>query len=244
MRLNNYHLLHKRNQHTNLHFPYSKYITDTEFPEQDTDILGTKIYIKYRSMFDDHEIHETKCKVIRCDKVDPYKMVAMSNDFIFIFVLDSRHYEEQIPIYPIQLSNLIGVLCYNQYNYAKKEIKAVTLRVDDGEPCYSILAEFVEDDTIRILIGDECLTRLSEYYYDKDADYNGRDAKKYLIEWKDLNGGSFIDNLIATEFETFDGGSANLLKADNNFEKNIKDITDLRKLVFNKRKIYANIKEN
>lgn len=239
MRLNRYHLLHKRNEHTNLSFPYSSHVTESTFPDQNTDLLGTIIPVKFRNMYNLGESEKIDCKVIRCDNVEPYKMVTISDNFYFIFVLDSRYYKSQVVQYPLQLSELIGITCFNQYNFMKKEIKAVTIRVDNGEPCQSVLVEFVSNDTIRILLGDECLSRLSEYYYEDDTDYNGRDSRDYfLLKWKDLNGGRSRQN---STLEIFDGGGADLLKDTLNRERTIEDIVNLRKLVFNNKKIYSNI---
>lgn len=212
-------LLHKRTHHTNLSVPFSNYISPIIFPEQDIDLLDTIIPVRYRNMYitdmeysgpdklDPHDIYTVNCRIIRCDKAEPFRMIVISIDYKFIFVMDSRYYKEQVPQYPIQLTEFIGVNHNNQYPGIIPEVKSITLRVDNGEPCYSVLAEFISDDTIRFLIGDECFSKLIDQHNIK------------TISFTNIN----ID----------------ILKNSYNKEKTIDEIIEIRKSIFEGRKIYG-----
>lgn len=243
-------LLHKRTRHTNLSVPFCKYITPEIFPNQNKNLLNSVVSIRYRNMYivdkpvtgpeeaDQHDVYETNCIVVRCDKSEPYRMICLSEDYRFIFVTDSRYYKTTVVQYPLQYNEFIGIAVYNQYPGIIPEIKGATLRVDNGEPCYSVLIEFVADNQVRFLIGNECFSKLYDYY-GIDNDYDGRDSVDYKEEFKDVDGGRTIYIPPDAIFENIDGGQADLLKNIFNEAKNEEEIIQLRKDVMKGKTIYG-----
>ena len=243
-------LLHLHTKHTNLCIPYSDYVNSDRFPQQHPLLLGNTVKIKYRDMYivddleddikepdkyDPHDIYEAECKVLRCDMVEPYRMICISLDYKFMFVTDFRYYEEIVVQYPIQYSQFIGITTRDQYVGIIPEIKGVTLRVDDGEPCYSIIMEYMEDNKVRFLLGDECFARFYDYY---DApDYNGRDSKEYE-NYIDVDGGK-VDKTVNEMFYSIDAGPANNLHEMFKTFKSFEEITNIRKTLMEGKEIYG-----
>lgn len=245
-------LLHKRTRHTNLSVPCSKYVNGNTFPDQNKELLNTTVIIKYRNMYiadeviekgpdvdgDQHDIYETSCIVVRCDLIEPYRMICISTDYMHIFVTDSRYYKEMVVQYPIQFNEFIGIAVFDQYVGEIPEIKGCTLRVDNGEPCYTIIIEFLYDNYVRFVLGDECFSKLYDYY-GIDNDYDGRDSKDYEEKFKDIDGGwtPYIPQNIS--FENIDGGQADILKNIFNEAKTDYEIMKLRESVLGGKKIYG-----
>lgn len=197
-------LLHLYTRHTNLSIPYSDYVGYDKFPEQNKDMLGKIITIKYYNI--DHykdtynekedtnkdDIYTADCIVLRFDIVEPYRLITISRDGCYIFISDSRKYDTVVAQYPVQMSEYIGVKVKDQYAGVLKEIDAVTLRVDDGEPCYSVIMEYI-GDKIRFVLGDECFSKLQNYIDGGSID-NPRSLTKVEIAdiRKNLIGGKEI----------------------------------------------------
>lgn len=207
-------LLHRtRTHHTNTTYPGSKYVYGTKFPEQYTSFLGTIHEFKFRNQYrldideedmdevtklDEHHIYSKDFYIIRADKEEPYKVVCISTDFNYILGYDNSNSDivfnedegtiecDFITSYPLQLTEFVGLSVFDRYyNADVEEILAVTLRVDNGEPCYTILAEFIKGGEIRIVFGDECLSRPFDYYpfldlNGKDPNFNPTDPKTYI----------------------------------------------------------------
>jgi hypothetical protein len=177
-------LLHLHTRHTNLSIPYSDYVGYDKFPEQNKDILGKQVQIKYWNIDyyhgsstdyeDNHKeyIFIAECLVLRCDNVKPFKMILVSLDYRHIFVTDSRKYDTIVTQYPVQLTEYIGVNVKDQYVATLTDIDAVTLRVDEGEPCYSVIMEYIEGDKVRFVLGDECFSKLGEYVNGEQYKYS------------------------------------------------------------------------
>lgn len=169
-------LLHKNTHHTNLMMPHSEYVRFEKFPEQCPDMIGKIIDIKYRNMyinepptisidepFDPHDIFECKSKVLRCDKDEPFRMISISEDYKYIFIQDSRFKNDtklQVPQYPIQFTQFIGLKCHDQFPASINELNSIILRCDNGEPCYAVIVEYLNNGTIRIVLGDEIFTKI------------------------------------------------------------------------------------
>lgn len=177
-----------RIRHTNRMLPYilcepykeelkenNKESKVSEYPEQNKDLLNTMVDIRFRNMyindkhpediedkpeeFDPHDIYTSSCVVVRCDAVEPYIMICISNTYEFVFVLDSRHYNEIVTQYPIQFSSIIGLEVEHDYlgNHDIDPINGVIIRCDNGEPCKMVIMDFLDDDTVRFMTGDELL---------------------------------------------------------------------------------------
>lgn len=247
-------LLHHRTRHTNLMVPYSDYVKGDKFPIQDLNLLDTYVDIRFRNMYkvelpeeylskqeklDPRDIYTAHCRVLRCDSTEPYRMICISDTYEFIFVTDSRYWQETVVQYPIQFNEFIGIKVFDQYVGEIPEIKGVTLRVDNGEPCYSVIIEFLADNQVRFVIGDECFSKLYDYY-GEDNDYDGRDSVDYPEPFKDLDGGHVPKITSITQFIIVDGGSADLLKNIYNEAKTTEEIIEMRKQILEGKVLYAN----
>lgn len=161
-------ILHEWTKHTNLLIPYSDFVSYNKFPVQNDLLLNSTVEIKYRNMYIvdgdnlEDKVFTAKCKVVRADLVVPYIMICISLDYQQIFVTDTRNYESFIARYPIQLDDFIGIELEDQYIGSLDRIHGITLRVDNGEPCYSVILETFED-SYRFVLGDECQSIMKNY---------------------------------------------------------------------------------
>lgn len=246
-------LLHKRTIHTNLSVPFQENITPESFPQQNTELLDSYVTIRYRNMYivdreltgpelyEPHDIYEANCRVLRCDLEEPYRMIVMSDNYQFLLVTDSRYWEEKVVQYPIQFNEFIGITVYDQYAGIIPEVKGVTLRVDNGEPCYSVIMEFLADNVVRFLIGDECFSKLYDYY-GVDNDWNGRDPVDYQEEYRDADGERVTRTVGVIQFTDINGGPPDTLRNIYNEARSTEEIIALRKEVLEGKTIYASTK--
>lgn len=219
-------LLYKyRTRHTNILIPMSKYVSGDKYPEQDKLALGDTVRIRYRNTgkisipeelmnpIDRIEepvdgIHIDNFIVLRKDIEEPYKMVSISTDYKIILVQDSRTWMDVVAQYPVQMNEFCGITVHNKYpDSTIPELRGVTLRVDNGEPCYTVIFEFYEDDTFRIILGDECLSSLYEQYSTLDMNgvnpaFDPMDPNSYIDidgwypKFFDLYKGEIRDNIV------------------------------------------------
>ena len=180
--------------------------------------------------------------VLRADKVEPFRLIAINSD-CSILVINSTEKDENdeykfstlISEYPVQLNDYIGLGVYSQYAGDVRELKAVSLRVDGGEPCYSVLLEFLgSSGEIRFLLGDECIHRLYDYYdINGSRDYDGKDSTNHenpvdvTGEYADADTQGYV-------FQDVNGGYSN--NWDKFYENimNDRQIIDFRKELFDK----------
>ena len=248
-------LLHKRTRHTNLFVPHCEHVGANKFPTQNTALLDTYVTIKFRNMYkvevediigpdlhDPHDIFEANCRVVRCDISEPYRMIGITDDCQFILVTDSRYWETMVVQYPIQFNEFCGIKVQDQYVAQHNWINAVTLRVDNGEPCYSVIVEYLEDDYIRFVLGDECFSKLIDYFGLPDNDYDNRDPIEYNEQYVDLDG-SLADDSNIIQFMMIDGGYPDLLKEIYTMARTDLEIVEMRKLAIKEKKIYG-VNEN
>lgn len=243
-------LLHKRTIHTNRSVPYQENITPESFPSQNTELLDSIVIIKYRNMYivdeevtgpeqyEPHDIYKTECRVVRCDSEEPFRMICMSNDYQFLLVTDSRYWEEKVVQYPIQFNEFIGITVYDQYAGIIPEVKGVTLRVDNGEPCFAVIMEFLADNIVRFLLGDECFSKLYDYY-GVDNDYDGRDPKIYEEAYRDADGERVTRTVGVVDFTDINGGPPDTLRNIYNEARTTEEIIALRKEVLEGKTIYG-----
>ena len=58
------------------------------------------------------------------------------------------------------MNEYIGLQCEDQYAGDIVSLNSVTLRVDKCEPCYSVLMEYVDDNKVRFILGDEVMSKI------------------------------------------------------------------------------------
>ena len=254
-------LLHKISHHTNVTMPHSDYVTGSKYPEQNQDILGTTITLRYRTMYrfrnthdnDDSpdkyeltDIIEGEFIVVRFDIEEPKKIIAISRDYKVILVGDSDNYENQILEYPIQLQELIGLYVIDDYfeKPDRIQVKSVVLSCDNGEPCHTVIAEFYSDtryqNAVRFILGDEVRSIVLEKY-DPDGlrDYNGIDALNHGLVYIDLNG-KFAGN--EGELITVDADAGHADPLEDLYRRDIlslPEIIQLRRRILIERRIYG-----
>jgi hypothetical protein len=169
-------LLHKLTHYTNLAIPYSDYINYTLYPKQDKSMLNKHVNLSYRNLnifdntnypdpesYDEHDIYKSEFRIIRFDLYKPFKMVAISIDNKMIVVGNSSKFtdnKEFIFKYPQQISTIIGWHGTTQFVESTKGFECVVLSADDGEPCNTVIAEFINNKDFRIILGDECFVKL------------------------------------------------------------------------------------
>lgn len=249
-------LLHIRTRHTNLSIPRCNNITGSNFPEQDKDKLCTYISLKHRDMYvnddlkdtyegrpemyDPNRIYTEDFYIVRFDVEEPYRLIGISKDYKFVIINDTRYYNEKVSEYPIQITPFISLLVKDQYCGEIPEVNGVTIRVDNGEPCYSVIAEFYEDNSLRFVLGDECFTKLFDYYKDFNLrDYNGHLPKLAQAVYVDADGKIVTSN--DANFYDINGGVPNhLLEVYRNCQSR-EEVAKFIKELLKGRKIYGSV---
>ena len=109
--------------------------------------------------------------VLRADAEKPFRLIAVSKDYSKIIVnsteiIDGDYlFLTKVSEYPIQMNEYIGLQCEDQYA-GDISLNSVTLRVDKCEPCYSVLMEYVGDNKVRFILGDEAISKIIMYQDD------------------------------------------------------------------------------
>ena len=104
--------------------------------------------------------------VLRADAEKPFRLIAVSKDYSKIIVnstevIDGNYlFLTKVSEYPIQMNEYIGLQCEDQYAGDIVSLKSVTLRVDKCEPCYSVLMEYIGDNKVRFILGDEVMSKI------------------------------------------------------------------------------------
>lgn len=202
-------LLHLRTKHTNLSIPYSKYVYGDTFPEQNMNYLNKTIIAKFKNMYiyenpdetklTEYELAEDDCyyerkkkfKIVRCDKVEPFVMILISEDYDQVLVADFNKFNENTVLnYPIQLDEYIGGEVQDQYVALATNISGVIIRADAHEPCCTVIMERTNDNNIRYVLGDECFSLLNKNFIPcitqsypfihKDANYISNVRRKII----------------------------------------------------------------
>ena len=174
---------------TNSTYPIKDYITSTQFPEQEVEMLLTRQWIYYRDrrhnttvhvdpLHPDHRILHTRVLILRYDKVFPYIMIGMGEDTLnkgFIFIIKR---DPNIPLFDKGNVAIVPEQNYNFYldrtiNYAsdfdftfneEKYHNAIVIRCDEGEPSFAVTIESLDDThQVRLTLADEVLTIQEEH---------------------------------------------------------------------------------
>lgn len=165
--------------------------------------------------YDDNDVFTDKFTIVRADSSAPFLMIAICFDYKKIVIGSTEKdsngefkFLSDIHSYPIQFNEYIGLACRTQSSPKDGRLKAVTMRVDSGEPCEAVLIEFLSSNVIRFIIGEEAVAILDDYYdlYDKH-NFDAKDAneKGYGIP-TDVDGYTALHSGIKTE--DVDGGPA------------------------------------
>lgn len=272
--------LHKLTKHTNLYKPHSNHVDSTTFPEQNVDLLNSKVVLKYRDhrigdrdiistsssgrpsddeefvpytedspdKFDPHDIYEDEFIIIRADRTEPYRLIAVSTNYDKIVISSSKMendkylFEDIVVEYPIQLNEFIGIACYDKYNNKDiPELRSVTLRVDAYEPCYSVLMELLgSTGYVRFILGDECPVVLQDYYdTDGSHDYDNKNASEYSNP-VDIDGYT-SDHRYISPIKDINGGPANSFEKMYDSIMNDEEIAIFREKTIKGYKIYGAI---
>lgn len=164
---------------------------------------------------DPSDVYEDKFIVLRADSTEPYRLIARSLDYKMILINsteidDSGEYKFKTIIseYPVQDNTYFGLEIQDQYVGEIDELGAVTLRVDAGEPTYSVLVEFLgSTGIIRFVLGDEVFSKIQDRYdINGDYDYDNKNASDYG-EFVDVDG-YYANHSDITHIKNIDGGNA------------------------------------
>lgn len=195
---------------------------------------------------DPHDIYTGDFKIIRADKVDPFRMIAISTDYDKIIISTTKQengnyiYPDIVCEYPIQMNEYIGIACFDKYNILEEpRLKSVTLRVDTYEPCYSVLMEILgSTGYVRFLLGDETEAFFDDYYdTDGSKDYNAKDASEYDNP-TDVDGYKADHRNIGPITDVNGGPADNFAKMYDSM-MNDEDIKEFRKETIERYKIYG-----
>ena len=138
--------------------------------------------------------------VLRADAEKPFRLIAVSKDYSKIIVnstevIDGNYlFLTKVSEYPIQMNEYIGLQCDDQYAGDIVSLKSVTLRVDKCEPCYSVLMEYVDDNQVRFILGDEAMSKIimnkddSTFFREPLTDAEIITTRKLAIEGKTIYG--------------------------------------------------------
>lgn len=192
-------------------------------------------------------VFEDKFRIIRADAAEPYVLIGISEDYSKILVNSSKivngkyEYETKVSEWPVQDNSLIGIAVYDHYVREPEEIKGVTMRVDTGEPCYSVIMEILgSTGYVRFVLGDEMYSIVRDYY-DKDGsyDYDNKNANEYPNP--KIVDGSRADWSKINIFENINGGPADIFDTftDKDQIMSDEDIMKFRKDVLGGIKIYG-----
>ena len=149
-------------------------------------------------------------------------------------------YTEKISIYPIQINELIGLELSDQFVGKIDELRAVSLRIDDGEPCYSVLMEILgSTGYVRFILGDDVQSIVVDYYYNKwENDYNGMDSVENHGTPVDVDGYK-ADYSKVSSSKDIDGGPANTVSKLYTDIMNDEEVATFRKNTIEGKKIYG-----
>ena len=163
--------LHDYTKIKNLDIPITNNISLESYPAQ-SELVGTVITIKYRTLCNDREhlhapagdIVEVSAVVLRCDLEYPYKLIVLTLDEDdVILVGDNRVYENNMDYIFTHPAQQIYVDHYvkDYYGYSKSEgYYGTVIECDNGEPLQVIIAEYTGESVLRFVTGDEVISEL------------------------------------------------------------------------------------
>lgn len=168
----------------------SNYVSETDFPIQDNDILGTKVKVKYRRMvpyvdIGESVIYETRnCIVLRCDTTAPYLFIGWIENTMHILVGNvgkDKGYENFIFTQNGQQNEFLLIETEDFYHseggskidpetqqpIPPEDIAVGTsgtiIRADESNSDIVVIVEYLSDDIIRFVLADETAALLKNY---------------------------------------------------------------------------------
>ena len=167
-------------------FPHGPNSDDIAMFRPGNDRAGLDLDSKEGFIKDDIINHFTdNFLIIRCDAVEPYRLVAVSDDFRVVLVGSSKLDEHgtltlDCREYGPQYDGAIGAYCKPVYEYVYDEngrmIKIDTDYSPDayifmseiGEDCNSVIIEYNTDTTYRVILEDEIDIDVLENIFDNE----------------------------------------------------------------------------
>ena len=144
--------------------------------------------------------------ILRADAEEPFRLIAVSTDYTKMVVNSTEIvngdylFFTKVSEYHPQMNEFIGIDWKDQYAGIIPELRAISLRVDETEPCYSILMEYLEEDMVRFVLGDETMAKMADYKRKDDwgerlysnilNDYEVAELRRSVIEGKTIYGAS------------------------------------------------------
>ena len=130
-------------------------------PKDDT----TSIDVEKREPRDLNGRIEEEFVIIRCDAAEPYKLVGVDKEYGMIIVTSSKLDDNgelnlDCQQYGPQNNFLIGISCAGIYEGlynldGKEDRESYIIMSEIGEDCNSVIVEFLDEDTYRIVLEDE-----------------------------------------------------------------------------------------
>jgi hypothetical protein len=195
--------LHIPPKHTVREIPKSDYITTTEFPEQDTDILNTVVELDYRlSTFydsenelspEDHEETYYKTgafRVLRADKADPYVFIAISLDYKIMLVSSTLNisgtpiYANTVTSYPLQDDTYLGLETEDYYNSREAYNKGTIIAWSECEPTIGIIVEENNNNQFRLILDHEVTNKVISEDSNREYELDIVELRKNKLEGK------------------------------------------------------------
>lgn len=230
-------LLYKKAKLTNTTSPHSDQIDKETYPTQNSDLIGTKVLVKYTNFYrcnekealeepavsadgkslrphddnqhlfpiiipdidiDSKDFWEEEFTVLRADLDEPNVFIGINEDYSVILVGSTKmnemfHYDfiDNVYVYPIQKNELYNVRLKTHYmneNYVEDFYRdAILLRIDDCDPAQAILMEYINSNTVRLILSDEIISiDNNEDGYVKNSDIP--EYRRNLLEGKTIYG--------------------------------------------------------
>ena len=147
--------------------------------------------------FDEHRIYHEGFRVVRADSSEPFVLIGISEDYSKVIINSTRidpntgdyEFKDKISTWALQDNNFFGLEIKDKHTGEVDELEAVSIQVDDGDPCHSIMVEFLgSTNMIRLVLGDECLSRIQDYY-DDSFNFDGLNSEEGEYDnWLDVDG--------------------------------------------------------
>lgn len=215
-------------------------------PHDDTQMMEDRTPSLYEEEERPH-VYSGQFKIVRADAELPYLLIAISTDGYQVVTSstlrddDKYIFEKYVSDYPIQINKYIGLGVYDQYAGEIPQLRAAVLRVDDGEPCTSILMEVLgSTGMVRFITGDEAQSILYDYFdADGSRDYDNRhapdedNALDVTGEYADVDKHGYV-------FTDVNGGHSNVFDKLNDIAMTDDEIAEFRLKLLEGKTIYGN----
>ena len=188
---------------TALEKPASRKVGDETIslrPEDDHQFLEPR-ELNGPDFIDARDVWDIDVTILRADKVEPYVFIGISWNFDIVVISSTRenemmHYTflDEVTVYPMQYNEFFGLNIITHYmndefvNDTRYDAKL--LRLDKTEPNNAVIMEYIDDDTVRFVLGDE-VTAIDNEPFDPENYITTQMIPEYragLLEGKNLYG--------------------------------------------------------